>query len=313
MSLTIFVEQDVDSGSVLQVDGEMEQKHEVELSASVEGPPPPPPIVEENQDVFVKPDVEPVSSPRTSEVPMEVDIVPATPLTAGLSRESTASIHAVEDHHDEAAHEDSEPERDEVQVEQALAQIAEDELPASDDHSAAAVEETITAPSAEDISMEEAEIPPAVEVEEAEVPLKNESKDEGEIDQQSDLTALSDSEFSKSPIRPKVITSRRARDQEPSSSSGELTELPTPDESEGQPAGEEAILTGAEGTSEQSQSARKSSRRKSSSSSKGKAKTTKKQTAPPLDPDAGKVVLRDGQALLDEGTLGEYYSVCSSS
>lgn len=233
----------------------------------------------------------PVSSPQAHEVPMDVDsqiVVEPAEDTAQADLSST-------DVHDgqpgEVAHEESEPDHEEVQVERVLSEVPDEEPPPSDDHSAVVVEEIIDVLAAEDVSMDEVEAPTPVETSEV-------NMDDGgdEIDQQSDLTALSDTESSsRSPLRARGAV---ALSQGSSLSSGELTELPTPNESE-EPL---ELQPTADDDAPEAGPSKRSPRRKSTS---GKSKAKKKKPIPALDPEAGKIVLRRGQALLEGGTLGK--------
>lgn len=124
----------------------------------------------------------------------------------------------------------------------------------------------------------------------------------GELDddQQSDLTALSDSESTRLPAR----GAEAGPSQDPSLSSGELTELPTPEELE--ESSSEHQLSSVEDIPEPGPSKRVFGRKNTHGKGRGKGK--KKAIVPAVDPGAGKIVLKRGQALLEGGTLGECFS-----
>jgi hypothetical protein len=127
----------------------------------------------------------------------------------------------------------------------------------------------------------------------ADVPVSDVEED------QSDLTALSDSESTgqDTPISalPPVL------------SSGELTQLSSSAESEGaasQPREVGAVEEPAEGRElEAGPSRKKTAQGRKASTAKGKGKQ-KKQKKTQMDPDLGKVILKRGQAFLESGTLG---------
>lgn len=190
---------------------------------------------------------------------------------------------------------DAEGEPDEIQVEQDLEQVTEDEASIIEDHPYPYPPTTDETTDGNDQNVDSVDAPMA----EPGFPLSNapnvpvdDASDSA--DQQSELTALSDSDSARSPVRRMRPATRHRILRSPSS--GELTELPTPDEGsdvppESQPSVDEELPEPGP--------SKKNTGRKSVSGGKKKAKGKKS----PSNPDLGKVVLKRGQPFLESGTL----------
>lgn len=253
-----------------------------------------------------EPPVEYEPTPPRSVTPMEVDVEePDVPTEAPASTQTAPSPQSESN--------GATPEQEEVDVET----LREEEEESPVEHAVEVVPEKTEAkereptpvimlaessPVQQDVSSETED----ALVRETTSPLdqsEDVSMTELDDDQQSELTALSDSDSTKSPSR----AEERETSQDPSVLLMEdLTQLSTQEE----PEGSEPPVLDAEGEDEveeeeiavaEPSSSKKRPQRKSEKS-KGKSR---KQAMLPFDPEAGKIVLRRGQAVLEGGTLGE--------
>lgn len=267
--------------------------------------PHPPASAEEREELAELPSVDPGEGTLASrDIPMEVDTelqeqpieiisVASSPAPAP---EHTGDTTEEEPEPDQDL--DAEGEPDEIQVEEVLGQATEDEAYILDDNPYPYPPTTEEDPANANDQGESPVDAPVVELgapsfDMPDVPVEDDASDDA--DQQSELTALSDSDSASPARRMRSMTLPRVPR---SPSSGELTELPTPDErSDVAPETQRSV---DEELPEPGPS-KKTGGRKSTGGSKKKAKGKKTLT----NPDLGKVILKRGQPLLEPGTLGE--------